>query len=179
LSSLDIINSVNVNTTIDIELKSCSECRIVQYRAYCLKLRRRQSFKPFTSRLLRIATPCTSTSRLSACSFCWSSVGHPRLELPFAPTNTITSLPAIIYNRRRVLPIVAPYLPSRLTARLSNYVPLESTSFADQVRAGMSSSNFDVESANVAEGSGEGRVGLDDAGVEEVRRIMWVAVARG
>jgi hypothetical protein len=106
-------------------------------------------------------------------------VGHPGVQLPPAPTNTITSLPAIVYNRRRVLPIVAPYLPSRLTARLSNYVPLESTSFADQVRAGMSSSNFDVESANVAEGSGEGRVGLDDAGVEEVRRIMWVAVARG
>jgi len=81
---------------------------------------------------------------------------------------------AIFYNRRRVLPFLAPYLPTRLTARLSNYVPLESTSFADQVRAGMSSSNFDVESANVAEGSGEGRVGLDDAAVEEVRRIMAI-----
>jgi hypothetical protein len=27
----------------------------------------------------------------------------------------------------------------------------------------------------MAEGSGEGRVGLDEAGVEEVRRIMYVA----
>jgi hypothetical protein len=78
----------------------------------------------------------------------------------------------IYYNRRRILPLAAPYLPTNISARLSNYVPLESTNFADQVRAGMSSSNFDVESANLAEGSGEGRMGLDDAGVEEVRRIM-------
>lgn len=35
----------------------------------------------------------------------------------------------------------------------------------------MSSGNFDLE-ANNGEGSGEGRLGLDEAGVEEVRRIM-------
>jgi hypothetical protein len=38
----------------------------------------------------------------------------------------------------------------------------------------MSSSSFDVESANMGEGSSEGRIGLDEAGVEEVRRIMAV-----
>lgn len=35
----------------------------------------------------------------------------------------------------------------------------------------MSSSNFDLE-ANMGEGSSENRTGLDEAGVEEVRRIM-------
>lgn len=37
----------------------------------------------------------------------------------------------------------------------------------------MSSGNFDLE-ANNGEGSGEGRLGLDEAGVEEVRRIMAI-----
>jgi hypothetical protein len=36
----------------------------------------------------------------------------------------------------------------------------------------MSSSNFDVESQNVGGEAGDSRVGLDDEGVEEVRRIM-------
>lgn len=44
-------------------------------------------------------------------------------------------------------------------------------SFSDQAAAGMSSGNFDLEE-NMAEGSGESRTGLDEAGVEEVRRIM-------
>lgn len=35
----------------------------------------------------------------------------------------------------------------------------------------MSSRNFDLEE-NMGEGSGEGRMGLDEEGVEEVRRIM-------
>jgi lactam utilization protein B len=35
----------------------------------------------------------------------------------------------------------------------------------------MSSSNFDLE-ANLGEGSGENRLGLDEEAVEEVRRIM-------
>ncbi len=35
----------------------------------------------------------------------------------------------------------------------------------------MTSSNFDVEAQNIGEG-GESRVGLDEEGVEEVRRIM-------
>nr|XP_031861593.1 uncharacterized protein CI109_002823 [Kwoniella shandongensis]KAA5528665.1 hypothetical protein CI109_002823 [Kwoniella shandongensis] len=37
----------------------------------------------------------------------------------------------------------------------------------------MSSNNFDLE-ANNGEGSGEGRIGLDEEGVEEVRRIMAI-----
>jgi hypothetical protein len=36
----------------------------------------------------------------------------------------------------------------------------------------MSSGNFDVERDNIASGSGDSRMGLDEAGVEEVRRIM-------
>ncbi|ORY31656.1 hypothetical protein BCR39DRAFT_88072 [Naematelia encephala] len=80
----------------------------------------------------------------------------------------------IIYFRRKLLPFVAPYLPSQLVARLSNYVPLESYSFRDQAAAGMTSSSFDLESNNLGEGSAEGRMGLDEAGVEEVRRIMAI-----
>ena len=64
-----------------------------------------------------------------------------------------------------------PYLPTPIAARLSNYTPLTSFSFSDQAGAGMSSRNFDLEE-NLGEGSGENRVGLDQSGVEEVRRIM-------
>ena len=64
-----------------------------------------------------------------------------------------------------------PYLPTPLAARLSNYTPLTSFSFSDQAAAGISSRNFDLEE-NLGEGSGENRVGLDNSGVEEVRRIM-------
>jgi len=48
---------------------------------------------------------------------------------------------------------------------------LQTYSFADQAAAGLSSSNFDLEE-NIGEGSSENRLGLDEAGVEEVRRIM-------
>jgi hypothetical protein len=64
-----------------------------------------------------------------------------------------------------------------MAAYLSDYQPLQSFSFADQAAAGMSSGNFDVEGQNMASGSGEGRVGLDAEGVEEVRRIMYVGLA--
>lgn len=56
---------------------------------------------------------------------------------------------------------------------MNNYTPLQNFGFADQAAAGLSSGNFDLEE-NMAEGSGEGRVGLDEAGVEEVRKIMYV-----
>lgn len=81
----------------------------------------------------------------------------------------------IIYNRHRLLPILAPILPSALTSRLAHYTPLTSFSFTDQVAAGLSSGNFDVERDNLGTGEGsssDGRMGLDEAGVEEVRRIM-------
>jgi len=77
----------------------------------------------------------------------------------------------IIYYRHRLLPILSPYLPAPLIARLTNYTPLSTFSFSDQAVAGLSSSQFDLEE-NIGEGSGEGRMGLDEEGVEEVRRIM-------
>lgn len=95
--------------------------------------------------------------------------------LAFGKSTSVSSLISVLlYNRHRVLPIIAPYLPSALVARLSHYTPLSTFSFSDQVAAGMSSSSFDVESANLGEGSSEARLGLDEAGVEEVRRIMAV-----
>ena len=60
-------------------------------------------------------------------------------------------------------------------ARLTNYTPLSAYSFSDQAAAGMTSGNFDVERDNLGVGEGssaDGRLGLDEAGVEEVRRIM-------
>lgn len=84
----------------------------------------------------------------------------------------------IVYKRARIIPFLAPYLPSRMSTYISGYQPLQSYSFADQAAAGMSSSSFDVESQNMASGSGEGRVGLDSEGVEEVRRIMSVFSSR-
>ncbi|RSH86411.1 uncharacterized protein EHS24_004661 [Apiotrichum porosum] len=79
----------------------------------------------------------------------------------------------IFYFRQRIFATLEPYLPTSIVARLSNYTPLTTYTFADQAAAGMSSSNFDLE-ANLGEGSSENRMGLDDAGVEEVRRIMAV-----
>ncbi|WWD19807.1 hypothetical protein CI109_104271 [Kwoniella shandongensis] len=79
----------------------------------------------------------------------------------------------IVYNRSRLLPLASRYLPTPIVARLTNYQPLQSFSFHDQAEAGMSSNNFDLE-ANNGEGSGEGRIGLDEEGVEEVRRIMAI-----
>lgn len=73
----------------------------------------------------------------------------------------------------RLFALAAPYLPSQLVARLSNYEPLQGYSFAEQRDGGMSSSNFDLEE-NIGEGSQENRQGLDEAGVEEVRRIMAI-----
>lgn len=75
------------------------------------------------------------------------------------------------YFRHRIYSFAEPYLPTSVIARLSNYQPLQTYSFQDQAAAGMSSSNFDLE-ANLGEGSSENRMGLDEDGVEEVRRIM-------
>jgi hypothetical protein len=83
--------------------------------------------------------------------------------------------PVILYNRHRLLPVLAPILPSALTSRLAHYTPLSTFSFSDQVAAGLSSGNFDVERDNIASGSSDSRMGLDEAGVEEVRRIMRVS----
>ncbi|WWC64774.1 uncharacterized protein I303_107386 [Kwoniella dejecticola CBS 10117] len=80
----------------------------------------------------------------------------------------------VIYYRSRILPIASKYLPTSLVARFTNYEPLRNFSFSDQASAGMTSNNFDLESNNIAEGSGESRMGLDERGVEEVRRIMAI-----
>jgi len=57
-------------------------------------------------------------------------------------------------------------LPDRLTRR--NYTPL--STFAGQRAAGLNSSNFDIEADNME--AGDSRMGLDEAGAEEVRAIM-------
>ncbi|WVN89284.1 uncharacterized protein L203_104505 [Cryptococcus depauperatus CBS 7841] len=79
----------------------------------------------------------------------------------------------LVCNRARLIPIASRFLPAQLVNNIVHYTPLTSYSFEDQARAGMTSGNFDLE-ANNGEGSGESRVGLDDAGVEEVRRIMSI-----
>ncbi|KAG7093541.1 hypothetical protein E1B28_007212 [Marasmius oreades] len=50
----------------------------------------------------------------------------------------------------------------------AGYTPLNT--FADQAAAGLSSSNFDIESANIL--GGDSRVGLDEQDVREVEGIM-------
>lgn len=89
---------------------------------------------------------------------------------------TTLTLAVATYYRARIVPHIRPVilriLPTSIAARLSNYTPLSGLSFADQAAAGISSRTFDLEESNIAEGSGEARLGLDEAGVEDVRRIM-------
>ena len=65
---------------------------------------------------------------------------------------------------------IIPYIPDRVRSlfpKLSNYTPL--STFSDQVGAGMTSDDFDIE-ANIS--SGDSRVGLDERGTQEVLEIM-------
>ncbi|TFK63254.1 hypothetical protein BDN72DRAFT_964028 [Pluteus cervinus] len=65
---------------------------------------------------------------------------------------------------------VAPYLPERVRAMfpgLNNYTPL--STFSDQLNAGLSSSNFDIES-NILDG--DSRSGLDERATQEIMEIM-------
>ncbi|QRV74514.1 hypothetical protein RhiJN_02529 [Ceratobasidium sp. AG-Ba] len=64
------------------------------------------------------------------------------------------------YHRRSIAP--------RLPVRMQHYMPL--SSFEDQANAGLTSSHFDIESLNIM--GGDSRQGLDEAGAEEVKRIM-------
>ncbi|TYJ58000.1 hypothetical protein B9479_001359 [Cryptococcus floricola] len=80
----------------------------------------------------------------------------------------------VVYYRARLMPLAARVLPAAWVDNIVHYTPLETSSFADQAEAGMTSGSFDVESNNMGEGSSEGRLGLDAAGVEEVRRIMAI-----
>ena len=62
------------------------------------------------------------------------------------------------------------YIPDRVKSlfpKLSDYAPL--STFSDQVGAGMTSNDFDIE-ANIS--SGDSRVGLDERGTQEVLEIM-------
>ncbi|EJD07599.1 uncharacterized protein FOMMEDRAFT_16246 [Fomitiporia mediterranea MF3/22] len=66
--------------------------------------------------------------------------------------------------------VLIPHLPTRIRTlfpSLSHYQPL--STFADQVRSGMSSSAFDIE-ANIHDG--DSRTGLDERDVQEVHDIM-------
>lgn len=69
-------------------------------------------------------------------------------------------MPVAYYYRRKIAP--------RLPARMQHYMPL--SSFEDQAAAGLTSSNFDIESMNIF--AGDSRSGLDEAGAAEVQRIM-------
>ncbi|KAK7031621.1 hypothetical protein R3P38DRAFT_2924811 [Favolaschia claudopus] len=63
-----------------------------------------------------------------------------------------------------------PHLPERirnLLPTLNNYQPL--ATFSDQINAGMSSSDFDIE-ANIRDG--DVRSGLDEQGTREIMEIM-------
>jgi len=67
------------------------------------------------------------------------------------------------YYRHRIHSVLVRFFPS-----LQAYVPL--STWDDQRNAGMSSSMFDIEAANIE--AGDSRSGLDERGAEEVRRIM-------
>ena len=65
---------------------------------------------------------------------------------------------------------ITPHLPERVKMffpKLSNYTPL--STFSDQIGAGMTSSDFDIE-ANIRDG--DSRTGLDERGTQEVLEIM-------
>ncbi|KAF9266795.1 hypothetical protein L218DRAFT_921444 [Marasmius fiardii PR-910] len=59
-------------------------------------------------------------------------------------------------------------ISSRMPSRHAGYTQLNT--FSSQAAAGLSSSNFDIESANIL--AGDSRVGLDEQGVREVEGIM-------
>lgn len=122
----------------------------------------------------------SAVSVLLAIVFCQSLSPFSFTALTSSPSIVIFQLErvptdpsVIVYYRHRIFAILSPYLPSSLVAKITHYTPLTSFSFTDQAAAGISSRNFDLEE-NLGEGSGESRMGLDQAGVEEVRRIMYV-----
>ncbi|PPQ69493.1 hypothetical protein CVT26_002839 [Gymnopilus dilepis] len=65
---------------------------------------------------------------------------------------------------------ITPRLPERVKTmfpKLNHYTPV--STFADQISHGMTSDHFDIE-ANVRDG--DSRLGLDEAGTQEVLEIM-------
>ncbi|GLB43357.1 putative fungal protein of unknown function (DUF2015) [Lyophyllum shimeji] len=70
--------------------------------------------------------------------------------------------------RATILPHI--HIPERIRTlfpKLSHYTPL--STFSEQVNAGMTSSQFDIE-ANLRDG--DSRAGLDERGTQEVMEIM-------
>ncbi len=66
--------------------------------------------------------------------------------------------------------LLVPHLPRSVKAyfpSLSHYTPL--ATFSDQIGAGLSSNDFDIE-ANLRDG--DSRTGLDEQGTQEVLEIM-------
>jgi hypothetical protein len=73
----------------------------------------------------------------------------------------------VAYRYREV---IIPHLPQRVVAlfpSLNHYTPL--STFSEQVEAGLSNSNFDIQ-ANINDG--DSRTGLDERGTQEVMDIM-------
>ena len=61
--------------------------------------------------------------------------------------------------------VVLPYMPRAIRSRLEVYAPLPS--FDDAAAAGFSTATF-----NLADNEGDERTGLDQAGLDQIRRIM-------
>ncbi|CED82035.1 Protein of unknown function DUF2015 [Phaffia rhodozyma] len=81
---------------------------------------------------------------------------------------TVVLVVAYLFHRYQLvsdhlLPFIRSHYP-----RFNQYSPLNT--FEDQRNAGLSSSNFDLESNNMA--AGDSRQGLDAAGSAEIQRIM-------
>ena len=75
----------------------------------------------------------------------------------------------LYWQRHRLWGYVPESTRARLLALPRQYVPLEAFDWHSATRAGLSSTLFDIE-ANVRDG--DTRVGLDEAGMQELHRIM-------
>ncbi|TFK39458.1 hypothetical protein BDQ12DRAFT_681821 [Crucibulum laeve] len=82
----------------------------------------------------------------------------------------VASVLLLVMLTYRYRTIVLPHVPERVRSffpKLSHYTPL--ATFSDQVGAGLTSSDFDIE-ANIRDG--DSRAGLDEAGTREIMEIM-------
>ncbi|KAF8801364.1 hypothetical protein BYT27DRAFT_7216254 [Phlegmacium glaucopus] len=82
----------------------------------------------------------------------------------------VAFLSLLVMLTYRYRTFIIPYVPDRVKSifpKLSNYTPL--STFSDQVGAGMTSDDFDIE-ANIS--GGDSRMGLDERGTQEVLEIM-------
>ncbi|KAF8159842.1 hypothetical protein B0H34DRAFT_655165 [Crassisporium funariophilum] len=82
----------------------------------------------------------------------------------------VAFLSLLVMLTYRYRAFIIPHVPDRVKSffpMLNNYVPL--STFSEQVGAGMTSSDFDIE-ANINDG--DLRTGLDERGTQEVLEIM-------